>query len=363
MSSSPSSRADIPALVNIPKFAGPLARYLLNWSLFGALTIQVYVYYLAFPRDRFLSKALVYGVYVLETLQTILIGHDAFVSFAANFGDVDELTGVHFGWLTIPILSGLVSCCVQLFYADRLRRFSRSWTLPGIVAFIAITQCVASIVVGIHTSDDTSATELTKRVPEVIIGSAIWNGGAALCDVIISVSMTYYLLSRSGTGLRSTQALVVRLVRLTIETGTVTATLALATLILIIADTNNGYYFLTSSVVMGKLYSNTLMVNFNLRMQISGGRHETRFSDANTRTLHFQTQDVESRGEVGNARAESYALSPVEFPKERTFTSQATSQSATDEEAYNLSKRTHKKDTLSIDILDNDNDNKDIPPI
>ncbi|PFH46600.1 hypothetical protein AMATHDRAFT_98023, partial [Amanita thiersii Skay4041] len=44
---------------------------LLNWGLFGALTVQVYIYYLAFPEDRNWIKWTIYIVYGLEVTHVI----------------------------------------------------------------------------------------------------------------------------------------------------------------------------------------------------------------------------------------------------------------------------------------------------
>jgi hypothetical protein len=64
-------------------------------------------YYIAFPKDRWICKCLVYGVYTLETLQTIIITHDAFASFGLGFGSFEALDSIQFTCLSIPILSGI----------------------------------------------------------------------------------------------------------------------------------------------------------------------------------------------------------------------------------------------------------------
>jgi uncharacterized membrane protein (UPF0136 family) len=46
----------------------------------------------------------------------------------------------------------------------------------------------------------------------------VWNGFGSLCDIIIALSMPYYLM-RNGTGLRSTHIKIVNLITLIIETG------------------------------------------------------------------------------------------------------------------------------------------------
>lgn len=57
-----------PAGYPIQQVSGPLIiACLLHWGLFGTLSVQLYLYYLAFPKDRTSTKCLVYGIYVAAT--------------------------------------------------------------------------------------------------------------------------------------------------------------------------------------------------------------------------------------------------------------------------------------------------------
>ncbi|KAK0194536.1 hypothetical protein F5146DRAFT_908957, partial [Armillaria mellea] len=69
---------------------------LLNCVLFGALSVQLYLYYQGFPNDRRFTKCLVYGIYVVEVTQTTLVVHDSFAMFAYGFGDILLLTRSNF---------------------------------------------------------------------------------------------------------------------------------------------------------------------------------------------------------------------------------------------------------------------------
>ncbi len=65
------------------------------------------LYYLAFPNDRRPLKYLVYGIYIIESVQTILVAHDTFATFGYGFGDMDALARINFFWLTVPIMSAV----------------------------------------------------------------------------------------------------------------------------------------------------------------------------------------------------------------------------------------------------------------
>ncbi len=68
--------------------------------------------YLAFPKDRKFTKCLVYGIYIVEFVQTILFTHDAFAIFGYGFGDIKALTRMYFNWLTVPIMSAAGTCSI-----------------------------------------------------------------------------------------------------------------------------------------------------------------------------------------------------------------------------------------------------------
>ncbi|KAK0226535.1 hypothetical protein IW262DRAFT_1457764 [Armillaria fumosa] len=259
----------IPAGYPIARVSGPLiVGYLLNWGLFGTLSIQLYLYYLAFPKDRQVVKSLVYGIYIVEMVQTILVAHDAFAVFGYGFGDLETLTAIHFNWLILSIMIAIAASVGQGFYAYRIFILSKSRIVPAFVICVSFTSTVASIIASVCTFQASDVTKLNDRETSIIGG--ISGAGYALCDIIIALCMTYYLM-RSSTGLRSTQILVAKLIRLTIETGSVTAIAALVAVILFVAFPHQ-FFYVTPAFVISKLYANTIYMVLNSRIRIMGGR-------------------------------------------------------------------------------------------
>ena len=75
------------------------------------------LYYLAFPNDKRFIKYLVYGIYGIEFVQTMLMSHDVFATFGYDFGDMDTLTTSHLSSrFTLPIISavGTRSICYPI---------------------------------------------------------------------------------------------------------------------------------------------------------------------------------------------------------------------------------------------------------
>ncbi|KAF8899687.1 hypothetical protein CPB85DRAFT_187537 [Mucidula mucida] len=191
--------------------------------------MQCYLYYEAFPNDRLWTKCLVYGTYTLELTQTILIMHDAFVIFGTGFGDLEALIDAHFLWFSVPVISGIVAFIGQPFYAYRIYVLSKARTIPVMIVIIALASSIAAFVLASFVLQAGNLALLNNRRTSEAVG--VWCGAAATADILIAICMTHYLLQKD-TGFRHTQVLLSKLIRLTVETGTVTAAAALTGLIL-----------------------------------------------------------------------------------------------------------------------------------
>ncbi|KAK0196105.1 hypothetical protein F5146DRAFT_317844 [Armillaria mellea] len=290
----------VPASYPIEQLSGPeIVGYLLHWGLFGTLSVQLYLYYLAFPNDRQFIKYLVYGIYIVEFVQTIFLSHDAFAIFGYGFGNLDALTDIHFYWLIGPIMSAITACVGHAFYAYRIFILSRSRIVPISVICICLTSSVAAIITGVLSFQAGNITKLNNRKMSIAVG--IWRGGSALCDIIIAICMTYYLM-RSNTGFRRTQIMVTKLIRLTVESGAVTAIGAILYLILFFAFRDRIYYS-TLALIMPKLYANSVYMVLNSRIRIVGGR-ETYTSSTDMETTTTMIKDITSHSTHGIQRTD-----------------------------------------------------------
>ncbi|KAK0187001.1 hypothetical protein F5146DRAFT_1063222 [Armillaria mellea] len=266
--------ADI-APSNLRETTGPLlAGCFLSLVLYGLLFNQVYVYYISFPNDNLAPKTIVYILWLTVTVQTFSNIIDTFKTFCYEFGNIYELDDVHLTWFTIPILSGFVGCIAQSFYAWRMYKFSKKaqWLCISL-AMIAFTQFSAAICCGIEVRKSNHYSNLPKN-SKVKVAAIIWLGGSALCDTAIALCMTC-LLCRAQTGLKSTRILLSRLIRLTIETGTATAAIAIIDIVVYLGYPNTNYHIVPANCLV-KVYSNAVLAVCNSRMtsRIRGGRED-----------------------------------------------------------------------------------------
>ncbi|KAF8142933.1 hypothetical protein K438DRAFT_1634528, partial [Mycena galopus ATCC 62051] len=293
-----------------------IVAYLLHWGLFGTLSIQLYLYYQAFPNDRLSNKCLVYGVYIVELAQTILVTHDAFSNFGYGFGNLSALTNMHFDWLTVPIMSGFAVACVgQSFYAYRVYILSKSKITPILIVAVSLTSMVGALITGAFSFIAGDITRLNNRRTSTAVG--VWCAGSAACDILIATCMTYYLM-KGGSGYRQTRVLISKLIRLTVETGSITAVVALSNLILFFAFPGKTYYT-TPALIMPKLYANTILAVLNSRFQILGGR-ATYMSSSDTANIlttptYLRPRDTPISGNSSNI-ANSKTIPLVSMDKE-----------------------------------------------
>ncbi|KAF8881027.1 hypothetical protein CPB84DRAFT_1792086 [Gymnopilus junonius] len=251
-----------------------LLGYLFHWGLFGVLVVQVYLYHLAFPNDPMRNKGLVYSVLVLDILQTIIITRSVFHIFGDGYGNFSSFNDVELAWLDVPVLTGIISFIAQGFYAYRIKIISQSYWVAGVILFFAVLQLGGAIAAAVILKNAVLFSRLLGRTYSICAG--VWNGGSALCDVIIAIYMTYYISSRSSGALKSTRNSLRRVIRLVIETGSVTGSFitfevlksAIAILNLVLENIPGTSYYLVPSEILAKVYSNSMLVVLNSRMKI-----------------------------------------------------------------------------------------------
>ncbi|KIJ37124.1 hypothetical protein M422DRAFT_50736 [Sphaerobolus stellatus SS14] len=93
---------------------------------------------------------------------------------------------------------------------------------------------------------------------------SVWLATSAIVDILVAICMTYLLLKRR-THFYQTQLLISRLIRLTIETGSGTAIVAMIDVTLF-NTTKGTNLHACPAIVLAKLYTNTLLVVLNSRL-------------------------------------------------------------------------------------------------
>ncbi|KAJ3719472.1 hypothetical protein EV361DRAFT_261466 [Lentinula raphanica] len=254
--------SDIPP--HVAQLTGPLLLGLCgNWGLFGCSAVQVYLYYLNFPKDSWKLKSLVYGLFIWDIMQTAMYTSTVFNSLASGWGNVVALEALGIIWFDIPFMSGVASCIVQCFYAWRIYVLGRSAPLSLFIVALALMEGAAAIALGI--SIKIHVQTFSDLQSKTFVVTSVWLLGSASCDVIISVCMLYLLTrARKSTSYRHTENMLSRLIRLTVGGGLLTTSVAIVDAIMYLVFQHNNYHA-APVALLAKLYTNALMVLFNSR--------------------------------------------------------------------------------------------------
>ena len=97
---------------------------------------EFFAYYSAHLNDG-ISE--VYGIFLLETLQTALSGADMYYWFGSGYGNVDHLADPYASVFDVPIIGSVVAGTVQFFFVYRVWILSnkKSWLLCSVIAVVS----------------------------------------------------------------------------------------------------------------------------------------------------------------------------------------------------------------------------------
>ncbi|KAI0685661.1 hypothetical protein C8T65DRAFT_701444 [Cerioporus squamosus] len=267
--------------INTPSMNGPslnllagpqLMGFFLNWMLQGVLTVQctddnaaVAYYHTWFPCDHLGLKSLVYGIFLYEWVQTGLITAVPFDNFVYHYGSVAALTEYQNSWFSVTVMSAIAASVVQCFFAWRIFIIGRSKLLTATIVILAFCQLAVGVAGGVLYCStqlkvlDPSAAETSAVFPVI----ASWFAAAAAVDLIIAVSMSILLLrKKSLSEITKSNDVINKLIRL----GMRRARLLYHTERTADGHAQNTLLHECTTLVLPKLYSNSLLVSLNNRV-------------------------------------------------------------------------------------------------
>lgn len=157
---------------------------------------------------------------------------------------------------------GMISFVCQAFYAYRVWIVGKRKLL---VPVIVLAMALVSLAFAIGATVTIFRVKLFARFGEYTYGVAAWLALGALCDILITCSLVYYL-SQSKTGLLHTNSMLNRLIELIVSTNGLTASVAVLDAILFGASTTS--WHVACNLALPKLYFNSLLVSLNARIEL-----------------------------------------------------------------------------------------------
>ncbi|KAF8871949.1 hypothetical protein CPB85DRAFT_1350918 [Mucidula mucida] len=206
-------------------------------------------------------------VIILYTVFTVFVTIAAWNMFGSHWGDTEAILILDWSWTPLPPLSSFMGGMAQTFYAWRIYCLTRSFWLPVIIELVMLMQVTATFVFSVsYFSGDRRVLNLFNFSDEI----TVWLAGSATCDLIITLTLVVILYRRkpdsagAHAAFRSTADLINKLIRFNMETGMITSLAAIIELALFLT-THQYNLHLILFLVLGKLYSNTLMATLNYR--------------------------------------------------------------------------------------------------
>ncbi|KAJ6537530.1 hypothetical protein DFH09DRAFT_1369089 [Mycena vulgaris] len=237
---------------------GPLlVGVLFNMILYGVLVAQQLTYLQTSHKNPRWMRILVWGVFFVETTNTAL-----------DIGMIYEPLILHYGalpinlptvFITQPICVMLVGFPIQLFFIWRI------WNLTGqnVIPFVIFVFSLVALGGGLWTTVRIPSFAEFRRIPILHTSATVWLIGSAGTDLCIAFSLAI-ALKRMKTGFAATDTVVDKIIRMTVQTGMLTALFSILDVVsfLTIASTTVNFMW---NIPTSKLYSNCLMSTLNAR--------------------------------------------------------------------------------------------------
>ncbi|KAJ7107244.1 hypothetical protein C8R43DRAFT_1140339 [Mycena crocata] len=276
-----------PALPNVELSFGPmLLGVFMNMILYGAvhpknrvLIGQVLTYYQLYSKDAAWMRYFVLILFIIETANT---GFDMAIMYQPlilQYGQQPNLFPLFFVTrappisvcvkkeltIAMPLIRTFVviSTPIQLFFAWRIKSLTKSYWVPGFIAILAL----ASLTGGVWTAAMIRIVKTFANKPKLHNSALLWFLTSAVADLLITISLVISL-SKRKTGFSGTDSVIDKIIRMTIQTGLVTAVFSILDVICFMVLPRAAINFVWD-LALSKLYTNCLMSTLNARQALN----------------------------------------------------------------------------------------------
>ncbi|KAJ7734758.1 hypothetical protein DFH07DRAFT_967473 [Mycena maculata] len=253
--------------------------YTLAWGLYGVMSMQTFSYFQKFPKDNIWLKLLVTGLWVLDTLQLVLIGCVLYYWLITNYANPAALVDSPWTFNIGILVTNLIVIIVELFLTYRVfirkSMSNRNYFLSGIIVLLSFSYFGENpdldgvVDLTCYLGFESAVQVRTFQLQKIALFfkfqwiASVGLACASAADLIIAVSLCYYLL-KSRTGLQKTDTIVNRLILYAMNTGLLTSIVVLMDMICFLTMPDNLVH-ISFNIVVGKLYTNSLLASLNFR--------------------------------------------------------------------------------------------------
>lgn len=281
----------MPSIIPLDNSLGAaLIGTMISAIIYGITCLQIHLYYTKYSEnDGRATKFLVGLLWVLDTLHMVLLTIMIYHYTVTNWGDLAVLSRTTWSLEIGIIVVTLVASIVQCFFARRIWYLSeKNWVLTGAIVFLSMFQLAFGNAFMWHTNRTQFFENAGSKTNEFLMGGYLC--GDIACDIVISVSMCYYL-HKSRTGFKGTNSMINMLITYTIRTCLLTTIFTVGCLVTFIVFPQTMIYCALYFIAC-RLYANSFLSILNSRESIAEkGRPQgsnlislgsLRFGDSNT---------------------------------------------------------------------------------
>ncbi|KAJ8591928.1 hypothetical protein M405DRAFT_860175 [Rhizopogon salebrosus TDB-379] len=301
----------------VPRFDNTIGALLIGFAVsataFGMMTIQMYTYYRRFPQDKTAYKALAALIWFLSLVDQVFIGYGVYFYNITNFLNPLVLVVSKPYWALILqlTLGAIVGAIVKACFTLRVWRFSyNNWWLTGFLFLFVFAQLTTAIVFTVKCFELATLSQLSSLR---FLGS-LSLGLGVFTDMCIAAALFFYLqkMRSSYTMLRLTSSVVIfilmellssadsminKLTIYAVNTGLLTGTISLSTLILFNLMPSN-FVFVCFYFVLSKLYAISFLATLNTRKIIRGRGTDREMGKTKTLTFQMVTDSTRRSAQI-----------------------------------------------------------------
>ncbi|KAH9840603.1 uncharacterized protein C8Q71DRAFT_854481 [Rhodofomes roseus] len=266
-----------------PIFGAYVLGIYFNILLYGIVVSSYYHYAQHSQQDRLLIRLFILCLFVADTTQTVLSVVYVYTGLVTHFGGIRYLSTPGIVSTSVPPITGIMSCSVELFFTYRVKAISHLTWLPILIGILAVISMLSSIASVIAIRWPAFGGLETLQLPAVKALVSTWLATGVVADLLITISLVWHL-HRRKSGFSETDSLVNRIILFTVQTGVLTTTWAIIDLALYLASTRDTHLFFNFS--LAKLYTILLMSSLN---------HRGTWEPAPSKTSGVLSWKVESR--------------------------------------------------------------------
>ncbi|KZV73836.1 hypothetical protein PENSPDRAFT_262260 [Peniophora sp. CONT] len=253
----------------VPIVHGPiLIGTILNVLLYGISLTQTFFYVSTFKQDRWILKALVFVIFVADTMNSVFDVVYIYDALVLHYNDPQAIALANWVFATDPAMGSLIASMVQIFFAWRVKVLTGNTWVAALLILGSIISGLGGVAVSIAIGIVPNWLEFQRFEAPVIV----WLVTSAMVDVTITGFLTFHL-RKHRTGFQRTDDVLSKIIRLTVQTGLITSVWAIVDLAVFLAIPTGVH--LIFNFPLAKLYSNSLLSSLNARSSLSGGMTST----------------------------------------------------------------------------------------